>query len=207
MPPFRLPRRYHAHANDSGYSPGECPVSLVQAFDDDADRSQWPAHFRRVVEYFESVSNSDEWDAGDRYRDTGDPYVLHAKVRAPAHPEDDKERPWNILFNPYVSPADRDAWVMDGRPLLPSQTAHGAPDDVDDPLIAADRDIEAVEAGRVVICLALTRVAGIHSRGGTWVLSDDRIETQFDTVLDMLDESHFTDHSRFEYDHQERARK
>ena len=152
----------------------------------DMDTEEWPDHFRRVMEYFYSVEDVDEWESGGRYPIESDPYVLHTSVRAPLRPGGEAEYSWHILHNPWTGP-ERTAWKMDGRPLLPSETAHGAPEDEKDPLIANDRDLVDIPPGQVYVCVALTEVAQIHSRGETWIHCDDEITEQFGNVLDELE--------------------
>lgn len=148
-------------------------------------RAEWPARFRRVVEYFEATEDPESFKSGGAYPDEADPYVLHARHLAPLHADDEKDRPWNILLNPWPG-REREAWIMDGRPVLPSETVHGAADPEND-LIANDRDLVRIGPHQVAVCVELTQVAQMHTRAGNWILSDDRVEDQFDTVLDGLE--------------------
>ncbi|AEH39469.1 hypothetical protein [Halopiger xanaduensis] len=148
-------------------------------------REEWPDRYRRVVEYFEATEDVDSFESGGRYPDDAEPYVLHTKHRAPMHEDDDRDRPWNILLNPWSSPSSRTAWITDGQPLRHEETAVGAPEDG---IVANDRDLEEVHSHRLVVCVALTKVASMHSRGETWIHGDERIEAQFDRVLDALED-------------------
>jgi hypothetical protein len=148
-------------------------------------REEWVERFRRVVEYFEATEDLESFESGHPYPIEADPYVLHASHKAPLRPGAETEHNWYILLNPWSSPASRTAWITDGRPLLPKETAHGAPEGG---IVANDRDLEEVHAHRVVVCVALTKVAGMHSRHETWIHCDEEIEAQFDNVLDALEE-------------------
>lgn len=147
-------------------------------------REEWVETYRRIVAFFEARTDYDDFEDGGAYPVEDDPYVLHATHRAPAHADDEKDRPWHVLWNPWPGPGRaREAWIVDGRPLRQSETAIGESD-----ITAKDRDIVEVFPGRVVICLALTQVAGIHAGEATWILSDERIERQFvDEVLPALE--------------------
>lgn len=153
----------------------------------DTPRGEWPDRYRRVVKYFEATEDLHEFERADggQYLND-DPYVLHTDYRAPLRPDGDREYTWHLLLNPWSSPADREAFVIDGRPLRPKNTAHGAgPDDY----VASDEDLVKVRAGCLEVCVALTKVAGIHSRGENWIHCDEEIEAQFDRVLDDLEDS------------------
>ena len=110
--------------------------------------------------------------------------MLHRKVNASIRGDGGDEYNWHILFNPRDSPMEREAWIVDGGPLLPNQTAMGAgPNDI----VANDRDLVRIGSGQVAVCIALTKVAQMHSRRANWLHSDDDITAQFDHVLDLLD--------------------
>jgi hypothetical protein len=147
-------------------------------------REEWRERYRRVVEYFEATEDLHEFESGGRYPDEADPYVLHADCRAPLRPDSEREYTWHLLLNPWLSPALREAFIVDGSPLTPEHTAHGAGPDDD---VASADELVDVHAGRLVVCVALTKVAGIHARGETWIHCDPEIEAQFDTVLDELE--------------------
>lgn len=149
-------------------------------------RDEWPERYRRVVEYFEATEDLASFEGGGRYPREADPYVLHASERAPLRPDGDSEYTWHVLLNPWSSPADREAFIVDGAPLRHEHTAAGAgPDD----LVAKDEDIARVHANQLDVYVALTKVAGIHARAENWILGDDAIERQFDNVLDDLEAS------------------
>lgn len=147
-------------------------------------RSEWPDRFRRVVELFEATEDLASFESDDHYPLNDDPYVLHTDYRAPLWPDADTEYSWHILLNPWSSPSKREAFVVDGSPLRPENTAHGAgPDDY----VASEDDLVDVYANRVVVGVALTKLAEFHSRAGNWIHGDSQIETQFDNVLDALE--------------------
>lgn len=164
----------------------EIPEESELPFCDVRERDGWIDTYRRVVEFFEQAEAGNVFEKRrPRYPMYDEPYVLEHTVRMPAHADDEKDRPWHILFNPW-SGGERTCWIMDGQPVLPSQTVHGA-DDPEEDVIANDRDLVDVYPGRVVVTIALTKVAGIHAGEATWIPSDDRIEAQIDRVLDALD--------------------
>lgn len=145
-------------------------------------RDEWPGRYRKVAEHFEETRDLSSFESGGRYPDEADPYVLHERVEAPLRPGAEKNHKWSILLNPW-SGGPRTAWIVDGRPLLPEETAHGAPEGG---IVANDRDLVEVHAHRVVVCVALTKVAEMHTRGQTWIHGDEDIEKQFDNVLAEL---------------------
>ncbi|WP_440767466.1 hypothetical protein [Natronorubrum sp. DTA7] len=147
-------------------------------------REDWNDRYQRIVELFEATEDKSEFDGGHRIPSDDEPYVLHTRHEAPLRPDADDEHKWTIMLNPWPSPSQRTAWVVDGEPLLPKETAHGASEGG---IAANDRDLEDVHSGRAVVCVSLTKVAGIHSRGETWIHCDEEIEVQFDNVLDELE--------------------
>lgn len=153
--------------------------------DMETPREEWPDAYRRVVEHFEENRDLESFEAGGSYPSEYDPYVLHEEVKAPLRPDADKEYSWYVLLNPWGG-SKREAWIIDGEPLRASETAHGASDG---DIVATDRDITDVFSRRVVVCVALEKVAEFHSRGSTWLHSDDAIHQQFEeTVLPALNE-------------------
>ena len=158
-------------------------------------RDEWIDPYRRVVEFFERAEATETFERRrPRYPMYDHPYVLEHTIKLPAHEDDDRDRSWHILFNPW-SGTKRMCWIMDGRPVLPSETVHGA-DDPEEDLIANERDLADVYPGRVVVTVALTEVADIHATEAVWIPTDDRIEAQFDRVLDALDPEVYERHRK-----------
>lgn len=166
----------------------ECPTGLEFR----TPRDEWPDRFRRVVELFDEKT---DWEAFERPRpgypmeDT--PYTLHTETRMPPMPDHESAYTWHVLWNPWPG-NERQAWIMDGRPLRPEETVHGA-DDPDEDLIASENDLVRIGAGEVVVFVALTQVAGLHSRGENWLFGNDAFKPQFDSVLEQLETEPITD--------------
>lgn len=150
----------------------------------DIPREEWPDRYRRVVEYFEATEDLAEFESGGRYPHQADPYVLHTSTRAPLRPDGENDYSWHILLNPWSSPARREAFIVDGSPLRHENTVAGAgPDNY----VASDDDLVDIHSNRLVVCVALTKVAGIHSRAENWIHCDQAIQRQFDCVLNDLE--------------------
>lgn len=159
-------------------------------------RDEWPDRFRRVVELFEAKVDWEHFERPrPRYPMEDKPYTLHTETRALPTPDHDKKYTWHVLWNPWPG-SEREAWIMDGRPLRPEETVMGA-DDPDEDLIANDRDLVRIGPGRVAVCIQLTKAAQLHSRAENWILGNDGVEAQFDHVLDQLESEPITDIERW----------
>lgn len=153
----------------------------------DSPRPEWPSDFSRVIEAFETREDFTTFESGGRYPQEYTPFVLHGEVKAPLRESDDREYSWYVLVNPWPG-TDRTAWIVDGEPLLHEETVHGA-ENPDTDLIASDDDLIDVFPFRVVVCVALTKVASFHSRRADWFVDDAQIKQQFrDVVLPELKE-------------------
>lgn len=156
----------------------------------------WPDRFRRVVELFVDKVDGRNFDRPrPGYPREDKPYTLHTETRLPPTPDGDTEYNWHVLWNPWPG-NERTAWITDGLPLTNQETVHGA-DDPEEDLIARDDDLVRIGPGRVAVFVALTKVAGIHSRGENWILGNDGVENQFDDVLDQLEQEPITDIERW----------
>lgn len=176
----------HDNNNDGVYTPSE-PASTNDTnleLGGTTPKSEWVNRYRKIVEYFEATENIESFESGGQYPDTSNPYVLHEQHDAPLKPGAEKEYTWTIILNPWPG-RERTTWITDGEPLLPEETTHGAPD-TENTVIATDRDLVEVHPYRAVVCVSLTKVAELHTRGQTWIHADDKIKHQFDSVLQAI---------------------